>query len=71
MFGSRVLGSFSTSTLAKLPLVFTEQVPGIFSASEAIHFVVPPSVTLRFNGLEAGNGSCLFFVTLGGHLDPA
>jgi hypothetical protein len=66
-----VFGHFGTSTLALLPLVFQQQVPGIFSASEAIHFVVPPSATLQFNGLEAGNSSCLFFAVLGGYLQPA
>jgi hypothetical protein len=65
-----VFGHFGTSTLALLPLVFQQQVPGIFSASEAIHFVVPPSVTLRFNGLEEGNNGCLFFAVLGGYLQP-
>jgi hypothetical protein len=65
-----VFGHFGTSTLALLPLVFEQQVPGIFSASESIHFVVPSSVSLRFTGFEAGNSSCLFFASLGGYLQP-
>jgi hypothetical protein len=65
-----VFGHFGTSTLALLPLVFEQQVPGIFSASESIHFVVPSSVSLRFTGVEAGNSGCLFFASLGGYLQP-
>lgn len=60
----------ATGTVA-LPLVFQEQTPGFFSASDAVHMAIPAGHVVRFHGDMSGVTDCEFAVSLGGYLQPS
>src|SRR5262249_26189118 len=55
----------------ELPLVFVEQQPNQFAASEAVHFVFPAGSLLDFLGVLGGASSCTVAVSIGGYLQPS
>jgi hypothetical protein len=75
--GSGTLGAtsasgevFAVGSNLGLPLLFQQQTPGLFNASEAVHYSFPGGTLLRFSGSVEGVDSCSFTIAMGGHLQP-
>jgi hypothetical protein len=63
-------GRFFSPSGGVLPLVLSRQTAGIFTASEAVHYVFLAGAILGFlGGLDAGT-SCFASVSVGGYLQP-
>jgi hypothetical protein len=65
------LSAPSSSPPLALPLVFQEQGPGFFVASQQLHFAVDAGTLLRLNVTDVGSDTCGVNFALGGHLEPA
>jgi len=54
-----------------LPVVFQNQAFHVFSASEAVHYVIPPGTEIQFGASFEGATDCSVRFALGGILQPS